>query len=317
MEKIKDKVVLITGGTGFIGANLIRRIYKNNQVHLFLKKSSNQWRIKDIQKKLFFHFQDLSNVKQLKKITKKINPKYIFHLAAHGAYSYQTDQTEIIKTNLIGTVNLITSLSDVNYDCFVNTGSSSEYGFKGKPMKETDLLEPNSFYAATKAASSYFADVHAKTYNKPVITIRPFSVFGPYEEKTRLIPTLITRILDGKAIELTKENIRRDFIYVDDLIDGYLTAAKKINKQIYGQIFNIGTGKQYTNYQIAREILKITKIKVRIKKGAFRARIWDSPFWVADISKAVSILGWSPEYNLSDGLRKTVNWFVNNRKYYY
>ncbi|MCM8787219.1 MAG: GDP-mannose 4,6-dehydratase [Candidatus Omnitrophica bacterium] len=306
------KTVLVTGAAGFIGANLVYKLASlNNQIHIFVKKSSNLWRLKNIIKKIKIHYIEFNNTKQIERVVQKINPEIIYHLAAHGAYSFQTNQLEIIKTNIFGTAKLLTALNSVNYQCFVNTGSSSEYGFKNKPMKETDLLEPNSFYAATKAAATYLCGVFGKNLNKPIVTLRPFSVYGPYEEPARFIPTVITNIIQGKPIKLTAKDIRRDFIYIDDVIDCYLKIPLVINKKIYGEVFNIGTGQQYSNDEVANLIIKIMRKKAIIKKGGYQERSWDTNFWVAETSKANEYLKWKAKYQLEDGLTKTVNWFKN------
>ncbi len=312
MNILCNKIVLVTGAAGFIGANLVRKLTSlNNKVHVFVKKSTNLWRLKDIIKRINIHNIALDDLKQLEKLVKQFRPEIIYHLAAHGSYSYQTDPLAIIKTNILGTVNLITTCNSLNYQCFVNTGSSSEYGFKNKPMKETDFLEPESFYAATKAASSYYCQVHAKTFGKPIVTIRPFSVYGPYEEPSRLIPTVITNILKGKPIKVTAKKIRRDFIYIEDLVDCYLKIPLIISKELYGEVFNAGTGRQYSNDKVVKTIIKIMKKKAIIQKGAYQERSWDTDFWVADISKAKRELRWKPKYKLEEGLIKTVNWFKN------
>ncbi len=236
-------------------------------------------------------------------------------MAAYGNYSYESDPINIIKTNLIGTANLIWSLNSINYECFINTGSSSEYGFKSKPMKESDLLEPNSFYAALKASSTYFCQVVARSFNKPIITLRPFSVYGPYEEPKRFVPTVINNILSNKPIQLTAKKAHRDFIYIDDVINCYIKATKQIKQKIYGEAFNVGTGVQYSNDDIVRFITIIDGKKIIIVKGGYKNRSWDSDFWVSDISKSRNLLNWQPQYTLQMGLKKTYNWFKKNNEY--
>lgn len=313
---ISHQNILITGAGGFIGANLLYQLIpQKNTLHLIIKKTSNLWRIKKVLPSVKLYNVSLVDIKGLTKIIKRIKPTIIYHLAVHGAYPQQKNQIEIIGTNLIGTANLLIASSSINYKCFVNTGSSSEYGFKQKPMKETDLLEPNSFYAATKAAATYFCQVIAKSHHKPIITLRPFSVYGPFEEPTRFIPTVISRILKNQPVLLTSDKIRRDFIYIEDIINAYLKIPAVINKRIYGEVFNLGTGKQYTNDQVVRTIKNLLRKKIVIKKGAYQRRSWDSNFWVADISKSKKILRWKAKYGLEKGLEKTIKWFTKNYEY--
>lgn len=308
---ISQENILITGAAGFIGANLTHKLVSlKNKVHIFVKPTTNLWRLKNVLPFIKLYNVQLTNKAQLRKIIKRIKPGIIYHLATYGAYPAQADQISIINTNIMGTANLITALNSGSYECFINTGSSSEYGFKRKPMKETDLLKPESFYAATKAVSSYYCQIIAKGYNKPIATIRPFSVYGPYEEAGRFIPTVITNTLLGKSVYLTPGSIRRDFIYINDLIDAYLKIALSIkNRKNYGEIFNIGSGKQYTNNQVVNIIAKIINKKISVIKGGYQKRNWDTDFWVADITKAKKQLNWKPKYPLKSGLRETINWF--------
>lgn len=300
--------VLITGGAGFIGANLIKELLRlNYNVNLILKESSNLWRIKKILNKIKIHHIDLLNKKKLTEIVNKINPKFIIHLATYNNYRKQTDVEEMIDINVRGTLNLLLASKNVDYELFINTGSSSEYGIKNKSMNEKDFLNPISFYAATKASTTYLCQVFAREYEKPIVTLRPFSVYGPYEEETRFIPTIIKAIIENKPIKLTPGQQRRDFIYVKDIIDIYIKTLS-YGKKLSGQILNMGTGIEHTNDEVVKMLFKITAKKVKVEKGAFPTRLWDTPHWVADISKLKKTLRWKPKFNLKKGLEETYRW---------
>src|SRR3990167_9142132 len=178
-------------------------------------------------------------------------------------------------------------------------------------MKENDFLEPISFYAAAKAGQTLLCQAFAFQYNKPIVTLRPFSVYGQYEQNDRFIPTIIRAVIEKKPIKLTEGKQRRDFIYIDDMVNAYIKLLKH-GKKLKGRILNIGTGKEYTNDEIVKTLFRISNKKTVIKKGKFPKRIWDSPHWVADISNAKNLLNWTPAYSLEKGLTKTYNWFTKH-----
>ncbi|MBU1084737.1 NAD-dependent epimerase/dehydratase family protein, partial [Patescibacteria group bacterium] len=219
----------------------------------------------------------------------------------------QQDLTKMIKTNIEGTVNLLEAVNKYKYLSFVNTGTSSEYGYKQKPMKETDILEPAFNYAATKASATLICQVFAKQFNKPIVTLRPFSIYGDWEEPSRFIPTIITSCLKGKTVNLIPGKQVRDFLYVEDLIRAYLVTGLKTN--LGGEVINIGSGKQVLVKQTAEKIINLVGNKVKVNIGTYKPRSWDTNYWVADRSKAKKLLGWEPQYTLEDGLKKSIDWY--------
>ena len=155
-----DQPILITGAAGFIGSNLLRKLIKKNyHVHVLLSKNSNLWRIKQLKKNSSFHFVDLEKEIEIEKIIKKIKPKTIFHLAAHGAYSYQKNKIKIKKVNFDATVSLIENCKIFGFTKFINIGSSSEYGFRNKKWTEKDMVSPNSDYAVYKSYHRFIASM--------------------------------------------------------------------------------------------------------------------------------------------------------------
>lgn len=313
MNMLNQKNILITGATGFVGANLVCRLVKGkNKIHIILRRNSDTWRINNILKRLNLHYADLSNALGIEKVVQKIKPQIVYHLAAYR--NYLEESRENLETNIFGTLNLLEACNKRGYDIFINTGSSSEYGTKSKPMSEKDLLEPNSYYAVAKAGQTLLCQHLAREKKLPIITLRPFAVYGPYEEPRRLVPTLINNCLRGKDLSLVLPKTARDFIFVDDVVEAYLKAAQ--SPKLAGHIFNIGTGKQSSLKDIVSIVVKITGAKVKQNWGTMPGRTFDTNIWLADISKTKKMLKWQPKYNLEEGLRKTINWFKRNSQLY-
>ncbi|MDO8621167.1 MAG: SDR family NAD(P)-dependent oxidoreductase [Candidatus Levybacteria bacterium] len=307
---IANKTVLVTGGAGFIGANLIRRLLKTGyNINLIVRKNTDLWRLENIVSKIRVYKIDLLDSLRLSKTVSKIKPDIIIHLATYSNYRNQQAIKQMINLNIQGTLNLLMASKDIDYAIFINTGSSSEYGFKNKPMNEKDLLEPISFYAATKASATLLCQVFAREYKKPIVTLRPFSVYGQYEEKDRFIPTIIKAAIEDKSINLTPGKQRRDFIYIKDVVDMYIKTLS-YGKKLSGQILNMGTGIEYTNDEVIKMLFQITEKKVKIEKGAYPTRIWDTQHWVADISKTKTLLKWKPKFSLEKGLEETYKWYL-------
>jgi len=301
------KRILVTGAAGAIGAVLVRRLLaEGHEVHVVLKHSSRSWRLADIAADLRTYHTDLTDEDGVAALVGTIRPQVIYHLATHGAYPFQRNADGIIQSNILGTWNLLKASERVDYELFVNTGSSSEYGFKEYAMRETDLLEPNSYYSVAKCAQSLLCQHAAKVRARPINTLRLFSVYGPFEEPSRLIPTLIRHCLEGKDVTLVEPDTARDFVYVEDVVDAYLRIERLA--ALSGEIINVGTGVQRTLREVVELVLRHTGAAVRCHWGAMPAREWDAKTWVADCTKSRRLLGWHPSTSLEDGLGRTVQW---------
>lgn len=314
---IVKKKILITGGAGFIGANFAYKFMDfGYKVHLIEKRESNLWRLKNIKDEITINYIDLKDYNKLEKFILKFKPQIILHFAAYGTYPRkQQELREMVETNLWGTINLINACSKIKFKCFINTGSSSEYGIKSKPMRETDFLEPDNPYGITKAAATIYCQYTAKKFGLPIVTMRPFAVYGYLEEKERLIPTVIKSCLTNSELKLSSPNSVRDFVFIEDVIEVYFRAIKNIQK-VKGEIFNLGTGKQNTVGEVVRIIKKITNSSVKPQYGEMKIVQSEPKHWLADISKIKKLLNWQPKYDLEKGLKKNVNWFKKNISLY-
>jgi nucleoside-diphosphate-sugar epimerase len=306
------KRAIVTGATGFVGANLARRLLQDgHEIHLLVRSGYSPWRIKAIRDDVCLHEVYLGDEEAVANVVGSIHPDWVFHLAAYGAYSWQTDVRQMVQTNIIGTINLVQACLQTGFEAFINTGSSSEYGFKDHAPSEKEWLEPNSDYAVTKASATLFCRYMAQALNVRLVTLRLYSVYGPYEEPTRLIPTLIIRGLRGELPPLVNPNVARDYVYVEDVTEAYLLAASKAEQEL-GAVYNIGTGRQTSIREVVMIAQRTMNIAVEPQWGSMPDRKWDTSVWLADKRAAREALGWQPRYTFDQGFRETVNWFVAN-----
>ncbi|MBU2562392.1 MAG: GDP-mannose 4,6-dehydratase [Nanoarchaeota archaeon] len=309
--------ILITGASGFIGANLVHRLIKENEIHILVRENSNLWRIKDLlnHPNLKKHIIDILDYEKLKELFKEVTPTIIIHTAIYGGYPYQKDTKKIIETNFNGTVNLLEASKDLEYRWFINTGSSSEYGEKNLPMNESDLLEPNTEYGVAKSAATLYCSHFAKKHKKPIITLRLFSPYGYFEEENRLVPYITKSCLKNKEIQIGNPFAARDFVFIEDVINAYMNVLNS-ERVFYGEVFNIGSGKQHTIGEVVENILKITGKPQEIKYSEDKKRSFDTSTWVANITKMKEYFEWSPKYSLSEGIEKNIKWFEKNLNMY-
>jgi nucleoside-diphosphate-sugar epimerase len=312
---LNEKKILITGATGFVGACLTHKLVEMNcDVYLFSRKTSNKWRIANILDSVKNFNVDLKDYDQTEQLVLAIKPDIIYHLATYGGYSSQKDFNKIMETNVFGTANLLNACAKIDFECFVNTGSSSEYGLKMHPMSENDVLEPINDYGVSKACATLYCQSLAKSTQLPIVTLRLFSPYGYYEEPTRLIPYVIKSCLLGENPKLTSASSVRDFIFIQDVIDVYLEVINSNFK--HGEIFNVGAGEQHSIEEIVKIIIELTGNKVQPQWGALTRRLNEPDMWCSDNSKIRHSLKWIPKYDLRNGLKKTIDWVKDNLKYY-
>lgn len=313
----KKAEILITGGAGFIGANFVYKFLElGYSINVFEREEANIWRIEKVKDKIKICYPDLTNYEKTEKVISEIKPDIVLHFAAYGAYQrFQQDINLTIDTNLKGTIHLINACQKAGVKCFINTGTNSEYGIKNKPMKENDILEADNLYAITKSATTLYCQMMARKFGFPVVIMRPFAVYGYFEEQERLIPSIIKSCLKNSELKLSKPDSVRDFIFIEDVIDAYRLAIKNI-ESIKGEIFNLGMGKQHTISEIVSLVKKITGSGIKPEYSKIKNAQTEPKTWVADISKAKRILNWEPKYSLKQGLKKKIEWFKEHIAFY-
>jgi UDP-glucose 4-epimerase len=295
------KKVLITGASGFIGSHLTRRltslgaeIYAVSRVYRPNEKTGITW----LQ-------GDLSNLDTVRDVVRSTKPDLIFHLASFvkGARDLE-NVLPTFRSNLMSQVNLMVAAAEEECDRFITTGSMEEPG-PGDP-----LFLPNSPYSAAKWAASAYGKMFYALYQFPVVSLRIFMVYGPgQQDLSKLIPYVILSLLRGQAPQLSSGERQVDWIYVNDVVDGILTAAQ--TSKIEGKTIDIGSGRLISIKSIIQLLVEYVNPKIKPLFGSLQDRPLEV-IRVANLENTFSQIGWRPKTDLKDGLKLTIEWYKNS-----
>ena len=322
------KRIIVTGGLGFIGSNLIDLLLKKNYQVINVDKitySSNFYNIKEFKKNKNYKFIrcDISS-KKLEKIFNRYNPNGIFNLAAETHVDRSIDNPKsFINSNIIGVFNILEifkKFSKKNKKTrLIHISTDEVYGdiLFGR-TKEDFPYNPSSPYAASKASSDHLVSSYVRTYKIPAIITNCSNNYGPKQHPEKLIPKLIYNILTNKMLPIYgKGKNSREWIYVMDHCEALVKIFK--NGKI-GNFYNIGSNKNIINIEICKKLLKIAKSKVNIGKNVKIKFVKDRPGhdirYALNSNKIINELNWKPKTNFEEGLIKTFNWYLNNQNYF-
>lgn len=306
-----SRPILVTGAAGFVGSNLVKKLVSDGYaVAALIREKTDVRRLEDLRSKISFIFADLEEREKVKEKIKEKNPLGIFHLAASNMMSGITaPPDEVARTNFIGAVNLIDAARESDCDFFIQTGSFLEYGAKGRPVAETDCADPGEIYSIAKLAATLYAAKCAALDKRPIITFRVFTPYGPEIHEGRFVREVISRALRGEDISLTSPSVSRDFIYVDDLADLLIEGMGKARMHP-GEIFNAGTGVSTTLEEAVKIVLEMTGSRSKVVWGKPLVA-YDAMLWQADMTKTFSSFSWRPKHDITDGLKRTIEWLKN------
>ena len=299
---------LVTGAGGFVGANLVRCLLAGGHEPVALvRPGGNTWRLAETSSEAAQVAVDLRDPAALERVVTNLRPEAIFHLAAHGAYSWQKDFDAMLAVNVRATEALLVAARQVGAS-LVHAGSSSEYGYQDHAPGEDERVEPNSRYAVTKVAATYLCRLAAATGGPQAVTLRLYSIYGPWEEPGRLMPTLVRCGAAGGWPPLVGRTTARDFVWVDDACDAFIRAA---TTELYdrGAVLNIASGTQTTLEALVEVARRVLHIQAEPVWGSMPARQWDTSTWVGDPSSAGQLLGWKSSTSVDDGLQRMAAWF--------
>ena len=322
------KKVLVTGGLGFIGSNLIKLLLKKNYYVINIDKvsySSNKYNVKEFDNNKNYKFIKLDiNSKKLIKIFKRYKPIGIFNLAAETHVDRSIDNPlNFIKSNILGTFNLLESFRRF-YKFYSNTklihiSTDEVFGdvLTGR-SNENFKYKPSSPYAASKASSDHLVSSYVRTFKIPAIITNCSNNYGPCQHPEKLIPKLIYNIINNRELPIYGNGKNsREWIYVMDHCEGLLKVFLRGKK---GEFYNIGSNKNLNNLQITKYLINIAKKHISIGKKVKIKFVKDRPGhdlrYALNSNKIKSQLKWNSKTKIFDGLNKTFLWYYNNQKYF-
>jgi nucleoside-diphosphate-sugar epimerase len=311
MRPLTIKKIFVTGATGFIGRHLVHRlIAEGYSVGAVVRSASESQKTSRIDGVTYFH-GDIRNYEELKTAFSAFEPDVVIHLVTYYAVMHQADEIGVmIDTNVKGTINLLEAAKESGtVKIFINTSSTQVYEQKKQRIKEEDVIKPQSLYAVTKLYAEEACSYYADAFHLPCVTLRLFPPYGPGDHERRLIPYVIGSILKNTPPNLTTGKQEWDFVYIDDIVNAYMTVLKSSPFKEDHAIFNIGTGEAVFIRSVVEKIRGILGSDIDLPWGSVEHRANEVWYNSADIKKAQTVLHWSPQTGIDEGIKKTVVWF--------
>jgi nucleoside-diphosphate-sugar epimerase len=305
------KKIFVTGATGFIGRHLVHRLKAEGySVGALVRPSSASQKTGRIEGISYFH-GDIRNYEEIKTAFFAFEPEAIIHLVTYYAVLHRADEIGVmIDTNVKGTINLLEAAKESGaVQLFINTSSTQVYEQKKQRLKEEDSIKPQSLYAVTKLYAEEACSYYADAFNLPCVTLRLFPPYGPEDHERRLIPYVIASILKNTPPNLTTGKQEWDFVYVDDIVNAYLAVLRSYPFKEDHAIFNVGTGEAISLRSIVEKIRGDIGSDMDLLWGSVAHRANEVWYNSADITKAQTVLHWTPETGIDVGIHKTVAWF--------
>ena len=312
---LAGKHLIVTGGAGFIGSHLVRRLADEcADVTVLTKAGSPLWRLAQSGCCCRIAAADITDEPSVTRVFDDSSPDGVFHLSAYGVNSADQDISRAVSVNVNGTVNILKAMKNCGCPRAIMMGSGAEYGNHAGPVDENTLLHPADSYASTKAAATLIAHQYAAQHGIDFVTLRPFGVYGEAEPRHKIFCHAILSMLRGEPLELTPCTQCRDYCYVGDIVNAAVTAFQ--NKSVKSGIFNLGTGCARPLRDYIEQIKAIIQPRSTVNFGAlpFRSHELWSP--VPDVRLAAPQLHWHSIHTLEEGLFKTISWFRENGQYY-
>ena len=298
-----EKRVLVTGATGFIGQRLVRRLVEAGaRIYAGVAPDGRPERVARLSaqaQRLIFDIRDAGAVQAA---VAETAPQIVFHLAAVGVTNPGVNPVLALAVNAGGTLHLLEPLQGQDVRRVVLVGTCYEYGAR----EAAEGLDPFNAYAASKVAAWAFGRMYWRAHGLPVVTVRPFQVYGPGQPDHTLVPAAIRAALAGVDFPMTPGGQERDFIYVNDVLEGMLVAAEAPG--VEGHSFDLGTGQAHTVRQVVERIWAMTGARGHILPGALPYRTGEVMRLAADADRTARLTGWRARVGLEEGLERTIDW---------
>jgi UDP-glucose 4-epimerase len=315
---MNKKRILVTGGAGFIGSHLTKRLVQQGaEVSVVVKYKSiiDNVRLSPVWRDIEIIEADLRNIDSLRQFVGSRPYDLVFHLAA---YNHVGDSflhvNEALMSNAVATANLLEALPE--YGRFIYTSTSEVYGYQlAVPFQEEFCPFPISPYAVGKYAGELYARMKHHQTGQPIVCVRPFNTFGPYQSDRAVIPELIIKCLLNEPIETTEGIQTREFNYVDNIIDGFVAVAEIDLPPEH--VINIGSNREIAIRDLVHQIHQFSGSESELRIGALPNRPTEIWRMCADNSRASQLLGWKPVIGFEEGLRRTIDWYRKYLDVYY
>ncbi|MDB5213310.1 MAG: UDP-glucose 4-epimerase [Myxococcaceae bacterium] len=307
--------ILVTGASGFVGACLCRHFARDaRRVVAVHGPSRRRWRLTDGAPAGIEDVEvDLGSADAVRALVREVRPSVVLSCAAYGAYPHQNEPARVYRVNFDGVRHLLDACSELEgFGAFVQAGSSSEYGSNCTAPREDSAPVPDSDYAVSKVAASAFVQYAGKKRGLPAWVLRLSSVYGPYEDASRLVPRLLASARRGTYPPLVNPKVSRDFVFIDDVCKVFERVVERASSIAPGEIFNVGTGVCTTLEDIVGRVRALFRLTAAPAWGSMADRHWDHRDWYSNPKKAEEVLGWRATTTLDEGLAATARWMDEN-----
>lgn len=299
---------LVVGGSGMIGANLVRKLLAEDcTVTVAARRARHAPRLAELAHLRTVEIDCRDGV-AIDAVVKDTQPDVLFHLVSSSFNPPTTTAQDHLTINALGTLNVLEAARHHAVGRVILTGSAAEYG-SGDDIGERHDTRPATIYGATKLCGSVLGQAYARTYGLPVVNLRLFTPFGPWERPSRLIPSTILSALAGEPVKIGSGKPERDFLFVADVVDALMAASTAPLEPC--TIFNIASGRGTTVMEAVQTILELMQVRVPIE-CAEPQRSDEILRMSGNADAARNALGWQPRHDFRSGLEKTIEWFSAN-----